>query len=71
MEKNKYKLGFVNYFIVDNEGRSGGIALMWGLDLELSFLTIQRIIYMLPLPKIVMRKTIGISLGSMDIRYLE
>lgn len=36
IENNKYKMGFINYFAIDKEGRNGGIALMWGSDLKVS-----------------------------------
>ncbi|KAJ0095076.1 hypothetical protein Patl1_15896 [Pistacia atlantica] len=38
MEKCKYKIGFSNCFAVSAIGRKGGIALMWGRDVDLTIL---------------------------------
>ena len=35
MEKVKFKLGFSNGLIVPNQGKSGGLALLWSKDIKL------------------------------------
>jgi hypothetical protein len=34
MEIIHYKMGFSNLFVVDSVGKSGGLALFWGDDIE-------------------------------------
>lgn len=38
-ERLKFKFGFVNCLAVDSEGRSGGLAMLWGRDINLSIIS--------------------------------
>jgi hypothetical protein len=40
MDSIRSKLGFPNMIVVDCVGRSGGLALMWGMRLRWKFLTL-------------------------------
>lgn len=38
-DRCKFKFDFVNCLVVDSEGRSGGLALLWGREINLSILS--------------------------------